>query len=148
MAQVEDTPPERAEAYTVCAACHLPAGQGIPGAFPPIRNRAREIAGLDGGREYLIGSVTFGLMGQISAGGQSYFGVMAGQRGAMDSQTIASALNYVVLDLVDDAEATPAEPFTSAEVDGVKEQWGAAGPNKAATLRAELVKTHGDDWPE
>ena len=35
-----------ADAYASCAACHLPDGVGIPGAFPPIRNRAAKIAAL------------------------------------------------------------------------------------------------------
>ncbi len=148
MAKIDNDAATRREAYTVCAACHLPTGQGIPGAFPPIRNRAREMALLDGGREYLIGSVTFGLMGQINAGGQTYFGVMAGQNSTLDSQAIANALNHVVLDLVDDGGASPVNPFTAVEVDGVKGQWGSAGPNKAGELRGQLLETHGDDWPQ
>ncbi|MEM1090354.1 MAG: cytochrome c [Pseudomonadota bacterium] len=136
-----------ADAYNVCAACHLPTGAGIPGAFPPIRKRGRQIAVLEGGREYLIGTVLNGLMGQISAGGQSYFGVMAGQRGAMDHESIAQALNYVMFELADD-DGSEVAAFTADEVAGVAEQWGAAGPDKAAKVRQQLVEKHADAWPK
>lgn len=137
----------RADAYTVCAACHLPAGQGIPGAFPPIRNRARDIALLDGGREYLIGAVWYGLIGQISAGGQSYFGAMAGQRGAMDSGAVADALNHLVFSLVDDQVGAELTPFSAEEVSAVAEQWADGGPSTMAKFRQDLVNKHADDWP-
>jgi len=65
-----------ADAFATCSACHMPDGAGIPGAFPPLRNRLADIAGLDGGRDYLITAVSFGLMGTIEVGGMQYFGVM------------------------------------------------------------------------
>ena len=37
-----------ADAYATCAACHLPDGAGVPGAFPRIRDRAATIAALYG----------------------------------------------------------------------------------------------------
>ncbi len=138
----------QADAYNTCAACHLPTGAGIPGAFPPIRDRGRQIARLKGGREYLIGAVLNGLMGQITAGGQSYFGVMAGQRGAMDHESIAQALNYVVFELANAEDGAEISAFTAEEVAGVAEQWGAAGPDKAAKVRQQLVEKHADAWPD
>ncbi|MEM9183160.1 MAG: hypothetical protein AAGB27_08390, partial [Pseudomonadota bacterium] len=96
---------------------------------------------------YLIGTVLNGLMGQISAGGQTYFGVMAGQRGAMDHESIAQALNYVMFELGDD-DGSEVAAFTADEVAGVAEQWGAAGPDKAAKVRQQLVEKHADAWPK
>ena len=83
-----------ADAFATCSACHLADGVGIPGAFPPLRNRLAAMASLAGGRDYLIAVVSFGLMGTIEVGGMQYFGVMAGNNGAMTAEEIASALNY------------------------------------------------------
>ena len=91
----------RGDAFATCSACHLPDGVGVPGAFPPIRNRAATIAGLDGGRDYLITVVTYGLMGTIQVDGVQYFGVMAGNAGSMTPEDIAAVLNYVVFELND-----------------------------------------------
>ncbi len=84
------------DAYATCAACHLADGAGIPGAFPPINNRVAIIAGLQGGREYLITVLSSGLMGTIEAGGGQFFGVMPGNKGLMSAADIAAARNYVV----------------------------------------------------
>ena len=84
---------DNAAAYSTCAACHLPDGVGVPGAFPPVRDRAAKIAALEGGREYLIAVVSYGLMGTIVVDGAQYFGVMAGNTGALTDEDIAAALN-------------------------------------------------------
>ena len=137
-----------AMAYSACAVCHLADGAGIPGAFPPIRNRAGAIAVLDGGREYLMTVVAHGLMGSIRAGGQNYVGVMPGHSGTMDAAKIAAALNFAVFELSDDTEAVAdVEPFTAAEVNAVTADVEAPSPMTAADLRTELTKRHGDEWP-
>ena len=105
-----------ADAYATCSACHLPDGVGVPGAFPPIRNRAAALARLDGGREYLAAVVIYGLMGTIQVDGAQYFGVMAGLGAAMSDDDIAAALNYIVFELSDD-EVSDVDPFTAAEVE-------------------------------
>ena len=38
--------PDKAD-YQRCAACHLPTGEGIPGAFPPLKGRVAKIAASD-----------------------------------------------------------------------------------------------------
>ena len=68
------------DAFATCSACHLPDGVGVPGAFPPVRNRAATIAGLDGGRDYLITVVTYGLMGTIQVDGVGYNGRYMGAK--------------------------------------------------------------------
>lgn len=135
-----------ADAYATCSACHLPDGAGIPGAFPPIRNRSAAIAKLDGGRDYLITVVSYGLMGTIDVAGSQYFGVMAGNIGAMTAEDIAAALNYIVFDLNDEG-ATDVEPFTSDEVEKVQSGVAVKSPAAAGELRAELTGNHGDKWP-
>ena len=134
------------QAFATCAACHLPDGVGVPGAFPPVRNRASKMAALAGGREYLITVVTYGLMGTIVVDGAQYFGVMAGNTGALSNEDIAAALNYLVFDL-NDGEVDGIEPFTAEEVAAVQESTSVKSPAAAGQLRTELATTHGEEWP-
>lgn len=134
------------DAYATCAACHLPDGVGIPGAFPPLRNRMAGIAALDGGREYLVTVVTYGLMGTIDVQGVQYFGVMAGNAGPMTPADIAAALNYVVFELNDD-EVPEVEPFTVEEVEAIQAAITIKSPAGGGQLRSELVGQHGAEWP-
>lgn len=134
------------DAYATCAACHLPDGAGIPGAFPRIRNRAAAIAALDGGREYLVTVVSYGLMGPVEIDGAQLFGVMAGNTGAMSNEELAAALNYVVFEL-NDGEADGIEPFTASEVEAVQAATALRSPAGGGELRADLVAKHGDEWP-
>ncbi len=136
----------RGDAFATCSACHLPDGVGVPGAFPPIRNRAATIAGLDGGRDYLITVVTYGLMGTIQVDGVQYFGVMAGNAGSMTPEDIAAVLNYVVFEL-NDNDATEHEPFTAEEVEKTQAAIAAKSPTAAGELRKALSNKHGDQWP-
>lgn len=135
-----------ADAFATCSACHLPDGAGVPGAFPPIRNRAAAIAALDGGRAYLITVVSYGLMGTIKVAGNQYFGVMAGLGGSLSSADLAAALNYAVLTL-NDGDAAGLEPFTAAEVEAVQAEVSLKSPAGAGELREALVSRHGDQWP-
>jgi len=107
------------------------------------------MASRDGGRDYLITVVSFGLMGTIEVGGMQYFGVMAGNNGAMTAEEIASALNYAVLELADDKDAARSVPaFTADEVSNSQSKISAAGPAAAAKLREVLLQQHGDEWPK
>lgn len=133
-------------AYATCAACHLPDGAGVPGAFPPIRNRAAGIAALEGGREYLVTVITYGLMGTIEVGGAQYFGVMAGNAGPMTPADIAAALNYIVFEL-NDGDASGVEPFTTEEVEAIQAAITMKSPAGGGQLRTELAGKHGDEWP-
>lgn len=135
-----------ADAFVTCSACHLADGAGVPGAFPPLRNRASTIAELEGGRQYLITAVAYGLMGTIEVGDMPYFGVMAGNGAAMDPAAIAAALNYIVFQLVDEPPVG-IEPFTAAEVARVQAEVSPRSPAAAWALRKALVDKHGDRWP-
>jgi mono/diheme cytochrome c family protein len=134
------------DAFATCSACHLPDGVGVPGAFPPVRNRAARIAGLEGGRDYLITVLTYGLMGTITVDGQQYFGVMPGNGGPMSAEDIAAALNYVVFEL-NDNDATGIEPFTAEEVSETQAAVTLKSPAAAGAIRSTLAEKHGDQWP-
>lgn len=141
-------PNYRASDFAICAACHLDNGSGIPGTFPPLRNRSAKMAALDGGREYLITVVSFGLMGNIQAAGQSYAGVMPGHAGSMQAGAVAAALNYLVFELNDDAEAgNNVKPFSVREVNAVQANTAGGNPMTAGRLRNTLLVRHGKKWP-
>jgi len=148
-AESEVKSPLSADAYATCAACHLARGEGIPGGFPPIRNRAAAIARLEGGREYLITVVSFGLMGQLQVDNTTYFGVMPGNQGSMSAEQIAAALNYSIFELIDDkSKVAGIKSITADEVSFIQSQTTAGSPNTAATLRKKLVDGYGDEWVE
>lgn len=134
------------ESYATCSACHLPDGAGVPGAFPPVRSRAAQIAALDGGRAYLVTVVSYGLMGTIEVAGAQYFGVMAGLAGTLKPGEIAAALNYVVFEL-DDGDAAGVPPFTAEEVEKIQAEVKLKSPAGGGELRKALESRHGDEWP-
>ncbi len=141
-------PEYSASDFAVCAACHLDDGSGIPGAFPPLRSRSAKMAALDGGREYLIMVVSFGLMGTIQAEGQSYFGVMPGHAGSMQAGAIAAALNYLVFGLNDDAKVgNTVKSFSAREVSAVQANTAGGNPMTAGRLRNGLLARHSEKWP-
>ena len=137
-----------ADAYATCVACHLADGIGIPGMFPPINNRVAAIAELEGGREFLMTVVSFGLMGAIEAGGVQFAGIMPGNKGLMSAGDIAAALNYVIFELVDDQDKlADVKPVTADEVVALESSVQAGGPAMAGELRKRLVERNGEQWP-
>lgn len=78
-----------------CMACHQAAGQGIPGVFPPLAGHAPTLYNIPGGREYLIKSVLYGLIGPITVGGRTYNLPMPAFPQLSDAQ-IAAVLNYTL----------------------------------------------------
>lgn len=105
--------PEGARVFSRCAACHLPTGAGIPGAFPPLTKEPANLARTPDGRRYLVLALLKGLSGPIVVEGKAYSGVMPAQTGLTDTQ-VAAALNHVTgpLSGVD----KPPRPFTAAEI--------------------------------
>jgi mono/diheme cytochrome c family protein len=90
-----------------CAACHQENGEGLPGSFPPLAGHLAEVAGEEGGRDYLINVVLFGLEGEIAVGGQTYNGVMPGWAFLSDEE-IAAVINHA-LTAWGNQEALPAD---------------------------------------
>src|SRR5690606_6072932 len=85
-----------AEVYnTNCVACHQATGEGLPAVFPPLSGHAANVYVLDGGREYLVNVLLYGLVGAIDVEGVTYNGVMPAWSQLSDEQ-IAAVLNYVL----------------------------------------------------
>jgi len=102
-----------AKLYQHCSACHLPDGAGIPGVFPPLRNRIGTIAADEHGRTYVVMVIIAGLMGPIEVDGMQYRGVMPAQ--PISDADVALVLNYLGTTLAPD-EPGDWQDFSEEEV--------------------------------
>jgi nitrite reductase (NO-forming) len=73
----------------ICAACHQPHGEGLPGAFPPLAKSDFLMAD----KKRAIGILKNGLQGEITVNGAKFNGVMPQLN--LDAPSIASVLTYV-----------------------------------------------------
>lgn len=128
--------------YQRCAACHLPGGEGIPGAFPPLQGRVASIAASEPGRAYLVAVVNAGLMGSITVDGIPYMGVMPAQGSSYDSQGISDVLNYTV-QVIDKAN-TSADwtPYSAQEVAALIKANNSPTSQGSAKLRQALLEQY------
>jgi hypothetical protein len=129
-----------AEGYQRCSACHLAAGEGIPGAFPPLKNRVAKIASTAQGRAYLVSVVNVGLMGSITVDGTPYMGVMPAQGALYDAQGISEVLNYSVQVIDESNVAEDWVPYTAAEVESLLAEGGARNGQESLKLRNALLE--------
>lgn len=118
--------PDGAATYKRCAACHLPTGAGVPGAFPPLGANVRALSQSAEGRRYLATVVIKGVSGPLTVEGKAYRGVMPAQ-GDLDDASVAALLDHVVTKVA----KGKAKPFTAAEI--------ATARKSAASLNASAV---------
>ena len=106
-----------AKVYEKCAACHRPTGVGKPGVFPPLAGHAPEILNAEGGRDYMIDVVLFGLQGEIQIKGTKYNGAMRPFGEQLTDEEVAAVLNHI-LRTWGNERVLPKDyrPFTAAEV--------------------------------
>jgi nitrite reductase (NO-forming) len=104
------------QVYKTCAACHQPAGQGIPGAFPPLARADY----LNADKSRAIAAVLFGLTGPVVVNGQTFNSVMPGL--GMSDDDVASVLTYVYNNW-----SNAGHDVTSAEVAAVRQAGPPAG---------------------
>ena len=89
-----------AEAFeTHCAACHGPAGVGIPGVAPPLTRPAFWKGLGDAASDYLAGVLAAGLAGKITVDGQMYIGVVMPPQLVAEPAELAEASAYVLQEL-------------------------------------------------
>lgn len=108
-----------------CAACHLPSGAGVPGAFPPLRENFRAFAATLQGRRYVILVVTHGLTGPLTVDGKRFNGVMPAQ--ALRDEDVARTLNVLL--------APGQRPFTAREVAAIRASGSSLSSAQIAALR-------------
>jgi mono/diheme cytochrome c family protein len=133
-----------AESYQRCAACHMATGEGIPGAFPPLKGRVASMAASTEGRAYLVAVVNSGLMGPITVAGTPYMGVMPAQGSVYDAAGISEALNHAVQ--VIDAENVESNwtAFSATEVQTILDDGQSANSQETAKLRQQLLEKYPD----
>ena len=112
-----------------CAVCHMAEGQGVPGAFPPLKKDVASFAGKPEGRRYLALVVTRGLSGPIKAEGQVYRNIMPPQSMLTDAQ-VAAVLNHVT---------GTDKPFTADEITKIRTAGAMMTPTQVAQLNHKLV---------
>lgn len=125
--------------YKRCAACHLPSGAGVPGAYPPLTGHLGAVAATPAGRDYLIMAVASGLMGEITVNGTTYRGVMPGQGAAFNDDDLATVLNHVLTSF--NGGQLPADwaPLTTAEVAAARARHQGITPREVLGLRAKAL---------
>ncbi|HEX7021545.1 MAG TPA: cytochrome c [Trueperaceae bacterium] len=102
-----------------CAACHQATGQGIPGAFPPLAGHVPDLLSAEGGHDYVVRVLLYGLQGPITVNGKTYNGAMPAWGHLTDDQ-IAAVLGYVATawgnkeKLPEDFQAITAEDVAGA----------------------------------
>jgi cytochrome c oxidase subunit II len=115
-----------------CGACHQASGEGVAGAFPPVRGHIRELFTAQGGREYLPKLLLNGLQGPIEIAGNTYNGIMPAWRQLSDEQ-IAAVLNYSLTTWEAPSEF---QPYEASEIAGARNQ--TLNANDVYTLRQAL----------
>ncbi|MDJ0813613.1 MAG: cytochrome c [Woeseiaceae bacterium] len=76
--------------YANCVACHLPAGTGLEGAFPPLAGSDY----LEGDRSRVIATILYGRQGPITVNGVEYNGVMPKFAHLNDAE-VAAVVTYI-----------------------------------------------------
>lgn len=108
--------------YQRCAACHLPNGAGVPGAFPPLGPQLSIFAESAAGRTYLVLVVARGLAGALTVDGMTYNGVMPPQAPPMSESEIAAVLNFVIRTFAVSPGRSEPPPFDRTEVAEILDQ--------------------------
>ena len=117
-----------------CVACHQANGQGLAGVFPPLSGHAADVYAADGGREYLVDVLLYGLMGPIPVQGATHNGVMPAWSQLSDEQ-IAAVLNHVLASW-DNAGRVEELPYGAADVAARRED--AKTPDQVYAARGQL----------
>ncbi|HGY08846.1 MAG TPA: cytochrome c [Oceanithermus profundus] len=115
-----------------CAGCHQAEGQGVPGAFPPLKGNPVLVK--DATYPALV--VLFGLQGQIEVNGAAYNGAMP-PLGHLDDATVAAAVNHVLQTF--NAKLLPKDfkPLTPEDVAELRKK--ALSPAQVLELRKKLL---------
>lgn len=103
--------PDGAAIYAArCAACHQPAGTGVPGAFPPLAGSEW----LAGPERRLVALVLHGVTGPLTVKGTAYNGAMPPFGAQLNDAELAALLSHL------------------------RRQWAAGVPAVAASTVAEV----------
>ncbi len=118
------------ETFTAtCMACHQATGEGIPGAFPPLAKNLPRYAAVEGGREYIINAILFGIVGEVEVLEQVYNSSMPAWGPSLSDEQVAAVLNHELHAWGNDemlpedfAVLTPEEVAAQREVEKTQEE--------------------------
>ena len=104
-----------------CSSCHQPDGAGTVGTFPPLAGHMPELYNAEGGRDYLIHVLLYGLQGEINVNGQSYNGVMTAWA-SLGNEQIAAVLNHELTTWGNADAVANFEPFTPEDIEAQRNE--------------------------
>lgn len=104
------------ETYNTCLACHQANGEGIAGAFPPLKGNITDLYQAEGGRKYIINVVLYGLQGRIKVENNSYNGIMTPHKDLLSDEEVAAVLNHELTSWGNDALLEEFIPILPSEV--------------------------------
>ena len=111
-----------ASTYTAnCVSCHQDTGLGIVGAFPPLAGHIPDLYNADGGREYIINVVLYGLQGEINVEGTAYNGAM-NPWAQLSDEEIAATLNHELTSWDNETLLENFSPLLPEEVAALRNQ--------------------------
>ena len=115
---------------TVCAACHQPTGQGIPGRFPPLAGSDF----LNADKRRAIKIVVNGLQGELVVNGQRFNNAMP--RFPLTDDDISSALTFVY-----NSFGNSGKEVTPEEVSAARNEKDEPGATAISTAKAPEEKS-------
>ncbi|MBJ7408786.1 MAG: cytochrome c [Phenylobacterium sp.] len=127
--------PDGAAVYKRCAACHLPTGAGVPGAYPKLGANFQAHAASPAGRDYLVLVVSRGVTGPVTVEGKSYQGFMPAQ--TLDDESIAAVLNHIGASIAKPAPGF--RPFSATEVAAARAAGAKLSAASVGKLRPQAV---------
>lgn len=104
-----------------CVSCHQDTGLGIVGAFPPLAGHIPDLYNAEGGREYIINVVLYGLQGEINVDGTAYNGIM-NPWAQLSDEEIAATLNHELTSWDNEALLEDFTPLLPEEVAVLRDQ--------------------------
>ena len=111
--------------YANCTSCHQANGQGIQGAFPPLAGHLPDVYNTDGGRDYIINVLLYGLQGEIQINGSSYNGVMNAWS-QLSNEEIAAVINHELTAWGNEADLQNFQPVQPSDVEAQRGQGSSA----------------------
>lgn len=120
-AQEEEVPLDGEALYNQsCAGCHMPDGTGQEERIPALAAHVPHLANAEGGREYLMNVVMWGLSGEITVLGETFDRSMPA-RFTLANEELAAILNYIVTAWGNDALLNDdVAEFTADELNEVR----------------------------
>lgn len=122
--------PDGKTIYARCAACHLPTGTGVPGAFPAFDGDFKRLSATPAGRRYLALVVTHGVAGTLTIDAKTYRGAMPPQ--PLDDAGVANVLNFIATGFAKAGKTF--KPFTPVEVTRIRASGATLNSSAVAAL--------------